>query len=217
MRERQRLLPILACTLLLTACGNDLRWTEDVRLPDGRVVTLKRWVEFKGPHTLGDTPTESRQRFEFKHPETGQDIKWENTKTEGIIETVALWLDKGQPMMLVKPAYGDDSHKYKCPNPPYLMLEYVTDHWQRKPLVEVPLKIIRANLTTHPKQARQDIETSQHHLIAAKTSDSYTYVQGVHQRPYIIKFEGMPVQTFEDQNCSLGPSLNTLIYREGVK
>ena len=43
--------PLAALLLLLAgACsrGSELEWTEDVKLPDGRVVALKRYTEFKG-------------------------------------------------------------------------------------------------------------------------------------------------------------------------
>ena len=66
MRTLRRIGQLLLWTVVLTACGNstELAWTEDVKLPDGRVLTLTRWVEFKGPHAMDDTATESKQRLE---------------------------------------------------------------------------------------------------------------------------------------------------------
>lgn len=215
MRTIRRSMQLLLWAPVLTACGNstEMAWTEDVKLPDGRVLTLTRWVEFKGPHAMGDTATESKQRLEFKHPETGEIVKWENAKEPGILTTVALWLDSGRPILLGTPAYGDDSFKYNCPNPPYLLYEYVAGQWRTKPLVQVPINIIRANLTTHSKMMRDEIETNNRHLTAAQTSDSYTYREGVHKIPYVIKFEGMPMQTFETRNCDR--KLNKLLLTEG--
>ena len=43
-----------------------------------------------------------------------------------------------------------------------------------------PIKIIRANLTTHAKQMREEIEANKHRLTATQTADSYTYREGVH-------------------------------------
>lgn len=202
---------------MLVACGqsSELSWTEDVKLPDGQVVTLSRWVEFKGPHAMGDTATESKQRLEFKHPETGEKIKWENVKEQGTVKTVAIWMDKGRPMLLSTPAYGDDAFKFNCPNPPYLLHEYVAGQWQPRSLAQIPIKIIRANLTTHAKDTdkRNQIEANKRHLTAAQTSDSYTYRDGVHKVPYVMKFEGVPTQTFGNQNCD--HDFNELLLTEG--
>lgn len=217
MKTLYRFALCLLLSMSIAACGksNDLTWTEDVKLPDGRVLTLTRWVEFNGPYAMGDTPTESRQRLEFKHPETGEIVKWENAKKPGLLDTVGLWLDQGKPMLLGKPAYGDDSHRYNCPNPPYLLFEFEAGKWQSRSLSQIPISQIRANITFNPKERREGIEANKRHLTAAQTLDSYTYREGVHKVPYVIKFEGMPVQTFENQNCSLGPNINKLLFTEG--
>jgi hypothetical protein len=48
---------------------------------------------------------------------------------------------------------------------------------------------------------RDELE-KQRKLTAEQTSDSYTYLEGVKKVPYIIKFEGMPKQTFvKYENC----------------
>jgi hypothetical protein len=215
MKTRWNIAQLLLCTVVLAACGNDLTWTEDAKLPDGRVITLKRWVEFKGGSShLGDPSTESRQTFEFKHPTTGQNIQWENTLEQGRLKTIALWLDKDKPQLLTEPAYGGDSIKYNCPNPPYLLHEYVASQWRAKPLAQVSLKSIRANLTTHPLETREMIERNRQHLTAAQTSDSYTYRDGVHKVPYVIQFEGMAVQTFKEDSCNYPSKVNYLLQLE---
>ena len=212
MKTLWRTALLLLCAVELAACRNDLTWTEDVKLPDGRVVTLTRWVEFKGPYTMGDTATESKQRLQFKHPETGEIVKWENDKEPGLLKTVAIVLDKGNPVLLGTPAYGGDYFKFNCPNPPYLMYEYMSGQWRARPLAQVPVKTIRANLTTHAKQMREEIEANKRHLTAAQTSDSYTYRDGVFKVPYIIRFDGMPAQTFATKNCD--HAFNELLFTE---
>lgn len=215
MKSILRIASLMLLTLALSACGksDELAWTEDVKLPDGRVVTLTRWVEFKGAYAMGDTPNESKQRLAFKHPDTGELVKWENSKETGMLNTVALVLDKGVPMLLSKPALVGDSLKFHCPNPPYMLYDYVNGEWQSKPLTQVPVKIIRANLTTHIKEKREEIETKKRHLTVTQTSDSYTYFNGIHKVPYIINFVGMPTQTFVEQNCDR--DVNNLLYIEG--
>src|SRR5688572_10393325 len=133
---------LIAC---LTGCSDrPLAWTEDVLLPDSRVVTLKRYQEFEGPHEIGDTPTESDYWFEFKHPDTGETVRWESDRD---LDTLALMIHKGIPMLLVKPSFGSSLHRYKCPNPPYLLLEYGLHTWRDIPLQRLPVKTLRANMT----------------------------------------------------------------------
>lgn len=233
------LAPLLLSALLLAACSDsDLTWTEDVKLPDGRVITLKRWVEFKGGSShLGDPSTESRQSLEFKHPDTGEVVKWRNQMPQGPfridlsssapasfdtgpdnmapgrLKTVAVWLEDGKPRLLGEPMYGGDLARFYYPNPPYLLYEYSAGQWRNKPLAEIGIKRIRANLTASPVNSREDIERNNRHLTAAQTADSYTRPTGTYHVPYLIQFEGMPAQTFGLKNSDSAP--NYLITAEG--
>ena len=214
----RRSMQLLVVAVALAACGrsSELNWTEDARLPDGGVLTLRRWVEFEGGSShLGDPSTESRQSFEFQNPETGELIKWQNDMEKGVLRTLAIWLERDQPLLLTKPAYGGDSRKYNCPNPPYLLYQYARGQWLPKPLDQIQIKRVRANLTFTPLEAREDIEQSKRHLTADATSNSFTYLGGVRKTPYIIQFEGMPKQTFSDGNCELGRNYTTLVVVEG--
>lgn len=214
MNRIKKLVQVLLA-FMLVACGqsSELSWTEDVKLPDGRVVTLSRWVEFKGPYAMGDTPNESKQWFEFKHPQTGQVVKWENSDELGMLNTLALWIENGNPILLSKPALGGDSRKFQCPNPPYLLYEYASGKWQIKPLAQIPRQRIRANMTTHPKMRREEIEASKRRLSVEQTTNSYTYRDGVERVPYVISFEEMPPQTFVEQNCDR--KTDKLLFIEG--
>lgn len=237
-RYRLTFMQLLACSPFLVGCGNnELTWTEDVRLPDGRVITLKRWVEFKGGNShIGGQSTESRQSLEFKHPDTGEIVKWRNERPSGafgidatpspplsfdtgpdgvapaLLNTTALWLEQGKPQLLGRPAYGGDSRRFHCPNPPYLLYEYAAGQWRSKSLARIGIKQIRANLTVSPLNAQAEIKRNRQHLTVAQTADSYTLPAGTNTVPYLIQFEGMPAQTFERQNCSGPAPLNYLIY-----
>lgn len=208
-----RQIAYLLCITPLMACGvSDLKWTEDIRLPDGRVLVLFRWVEFEGGSShLGDPSVESSQQFEFKHPDTGAIVKWQNRSEQGNLRTIALWLEHGRPFLLGTPAYGGDSRKYNCPNPPYLLYEYAGGQWQTKPLAQISLKQIRANLTFAPLERRSDILRNGRHLGVEQTSNSYAAADGVHFVPYVIRFEGMPPQTFREEDCSRSSNLNYLL------
>ncbi len=198
-------------TLLVVVAGvagcsdnASLSWTEEVTLPDKRVITLERFVEFKGGASRpGDPATESLQRITFRHPDTGETVRWENTKEDGRLQTVALWLDQGTPLLLTDPAYGDAHIKYRCPNPPYLLYEYAHGKWSQRPLSQIGVDRLRANMTTRILEARSEIERGGHHLVAEQTANSYAYRDGKFRVPYVIEFKGMPEQTFVVyENCN---------------
>jgi hypothetical protein len=191
----------------LASCArNDLKWTEDVRLPDGRVVTLERYVEFKGgASNFGDPSTDSLQRLSFTHPSTGEVIRWESSKEAGRLTTIALWMSQETPRLLVQPTYGGDLIRFKCPNPPYLLVEHVQSQWRSVPLAQIGVDSLRANMTTHLMESglREKIEGSGLRLNADQTADSYTYRNGNVRVPYVLDFKGMPEQTFRVyENCN---------------
>lgn len=152
------MLPIAACT------GSSLKWTEDVLLPDGRTVTLTRYQEFKGPSEPFTPPTESYYWFEFKNPDTGKKVRWENDRE---LATVALGIDDGVPSLLTRTNFGG-RFTYHCPDPPYLAFRYVDGQWVRVPLTELQRKVITPNMTGGGvSKVRPFIEANHHHLSAA--------------------------------------------------
>lgn len=189
--------------LFLIACGkNSLNWTEEVRLPSGAALQLKRSAEFEGPHAMGDTATESMQRLEFKNPFNGERVVWENFQEQGALNTIALWLNQGRPRLLTSPAYSNDLYKFDCPNPPYLLYEYQDGRWTSVPLTSIGRDIVRANMTTYVKQMQNKIKGNRFHVPVEETSNSYAYKDGVERVPHLIKFQDMPAQTFNHLNCS---------------
>jgi hypothetical protein len=122
-------------------------------------------------------------------------------------------LERSRPLLLGTPAYGDDYFRLGCPNPPYMLFEYISGKWISRPLAQIRIDTVRVNLTTHAKKMRDEIEASNRHLTAAQTSDSYTYRDGVHRVPYLIRFQSMPAQSFDARNCD--KPFNELISIEG--
>jgi len=201
-----QLLSALFLLVALAACSNPnapLKWTEDVRLPDGRIVTLTRYQEFKGPHELGDTPSESDYWFEFKHPDTGEVIRWQSNRD--LAQTNALMVVDKTPFLLVTPSFGGYD-RYQCPNPPYLLFRY-EGSWKQIAVDHIPVKRFRVNMTFGASDSRKLIESSGNHLTADQTSNSmHNYV------PYIINFSLMKKQIFDIQNCAR--NINWLIDKE---
>jgi hypothetical protein len=207
----------VALLLLLGACSNNsaLEWTEDVKLPDGRVVTLERYVEFKGGASqLGEPSTESMQRFKFRHPMTGEEVRWESTKEKILLKTVALWFELETPMLLTEPAYMGEMRRLNCPSPPYMLYAYTQGQWTSRSLSLVGIDRIRSNLTTHPLDERKRIESNQRRKSAVETADSYAFRNGTHRVPYVLRFKNMPTQTFDEANCNRPTRSNDMLESE---
>jgi hypothetical protein len=143
-----------------SAKDTPLKWIEDVRLPDGRVVTLTRYQEFKGPHELGDTPTATDYWFEFKHPDTGQIVRWQSDRD---LATLAVMMDQKMPVLLAMPNFGG-LDRLGCPNPPYLLYRYEAGAWRQVPIDQIPIKRLRVNMTFNPKEQRVLIRSSNYRL-----------------------------------------------------
>lgn len=194
-RSRNLLLRVLfsCCALSLTHCGSDsssLGWTEDVKLPDGRVVVLERHLDFGGSVTFGGPPSGGPYWFEFKNPDTGEKVRWEWNKPE-YLQTVALQIKDGVPYLLTVPGYGNASEYYKCPNPDYLLFKY-QGKWVQVPLQEIPFKRIRANMTlsvNHQMVSGYGMHLSIHQVENA--DDQYK-----NGRPYALNFSSLKEQRF---------------------
>src|SRR5262245_41286285 len=116
----------------LAACDTSLKWTEDVKLPDGRIVTLTRYQEFRGPTELGQPPTESDYWLEFNNPDNGERVRWNGHRD---LDTVALFIDEAMPLLLMTPGLGGAHRTYLCPDPLYLLYRYADGEWKQIPLV----------------------------------------------------------------------------------
>lgn len=173
--------------------ANPLRWTEDVRLPDGRIVTLTRYQEFKGPHEINNPPSESDYWLEFTNPDNGQKVRWSR---EGQIHlrTVALLIKNGTPFLLTAPGIGNAWEYYKCPNPAYVLFSFKTE-WREVPIESIPFKTFRANMTRDTLSMRSSIQKS-NHLTADTTSNSF-----INGRPYILDFANIAGTSYEWPNC----------------
>ncbi len=153
---------ILAMVVCLDGCSDSrpLKWTEDVLLFDGRVVTLTRYQEFKGPHEIGQPPTESDYWFEFKHPDTGSVVRWASHRD---LATMALMIDNKVPRLLVVPEF-DGRFKRKCPDPPYLLFRFDSGEWREESIEALRGRRITPNMTYLGSGSRDEIYSNDHHL-----------------------------------------------------
>jgi len=182
--------------LALSSCsGDSLKWREEVLLSDGRVITLTRYQEFNGPHELGQPPTASNYWLEFKHPDTGQTVRWEYGRHLG---TVALFIHEKTPYLLVKPRYGSSRRDFDCPDPPYLLYRFESTTWQKTDLGNIPVKQLSANMTDGTDGDRKAIIEKKHYLEVEHTRLRYV----LNMQPWVIDFGLMNEQTFGHDNCS---------------
>lgn len=174
---------------------SSLRWTEDVRLPDGRIITLNRYQEFKGPHEVGQPLGASNYWLEFPHPDTGKKIRWEQNTPPYLIP-VALITKGPSSFLLTMPGAGMAWEEYRCPNPIFILFKQdAGGKWIKAELSELPDKKITANLTYTPEEKRNEIKQSHHHLPVSKTENQ---TNGGHK--FEMNFSGIK-QEFNDPPC----------------
>lgn len=195
-----RCFPWLVLSLSLGGCGlldeRSIKWTEDAKLTDGRVVTLTRYQEFRdADYDPGN------YWFEFKHPDSGQIVHWESDRD---LAPLVLLIHKGDVLLIVSPKWGSSVMRYKCPDPPYLLYRYDSQVWQQVSLADVPIKELRANVIYSVYDYVGEIKKRRNHLPIEVTQS-----QTRDRKQWIIDFRLMKEQTFGGSNC--GRSSNYLI------
>jgi len=183
----------MAFVLLVALVGCErIRWTEDVRLPDGRTITLTRLQNYGGPTEIGQRSSAMDYWLEFTNPDTRERVRWQSDRD---LATVALLIYDRTPYLLLEPGFGSSLHKLGCPNPLYLLYRYEGGRWLSTPLAGIPVKRVRANVTS---AADKDLREGRiKHLPVERTQDSYV----LNDRPWIMDFTNVD-QTFDPKNCN---------------
>jgi hypothetical protein len=151
---QQTILLVSWLTFALSAFGEGtLKWKEDVLLSNGKVLTVERVQEFKGPHEIGQAPTESNQTFEFASPSSGQRIRWRGYRS---LTPIALLEVSNELYLLLQPQY-DAWRSIRCPEPMYQVYHLQGSQWHWEPLQQLPLRKLKANLAVSPSAWRRRI------------------------------------------------------------
>lgn len=206
MKVHKQIALVVLVTMLLIACGNsDLVWTEDVQLPDGRVVTLKRIQHFdEGGYVAGHS-------FEFEHPVSKQLVRWQSDAalyapaapqaatwqkrpTDGFFTLVALFMVQDVPHILVAPTFGGHNEAAGCPYPSMFIYKYSGTAWQQVPYAASPVREVKNNTTMDPKSDRDHIKAMQFKLSVGQIN---VLSHPVDQHYYGINLDKMPTQTFQ--------------------
>lgn len=189
---------LVVMALVLAGCGDRIEWTEDVKLPDGRVVTLTRLQDVNGPagEPFG-APTASYRRFDFVSPDTGEKVRWENDRD---LATVALMMSAKEPWLLTRPQFGRSFRRYGCREPPYIALRYVEGAWHEAPLEQLPVKVLRSNMTgsgASSAYGRRYIEEHGSHLSVSAVAD----LVSDRFRNKVIDLRGLKTVTHRPLEC----------------
>ena len=125
---------VLASVPMLGGCGeNTLTWTEEVKLLDGRVITVtqkRRYDEDKMPREAWLT---------FKLPEfSNQEITWHEN-----LEIQVLNVYQGKLYVVGDPRGSREVRQYGAD---YVPFRYEAGQWVRIPLNEIPIAIYDTNM-----------------------------------------------------------------------
>lgn len=162
---------LLAALLWSIQSKTVLRWTEDVKLADGRLVTLKRSQVLRGFGSVKLGRGNAKQTLEIVHPnDPSQTIKWVGTDH---LSTLAVFEYKFETYLLTKPQWGSSYDIYNCPDPPYLLFRYSAGVWAPLPLQASPIKTIAVNVTANVFDAEDQIRSSAYHLSIDQTQNKW--------------------------------------------
>ena len=127
---------MLASVPLIGGCGdNTLSWTEEVKLLDGRVITVtqKRRIE---------EDIEREAWVTFKLPEFGdKEIVWHEN-----LDTMVLNVYQGKLYVVGVPGTIIEYRQYGRPEPFYIGYRFDNAQWVRIPFSEIPVAIYDANM-----------------------------------------------------------------------
>ena len=115
--------------------GNTLTWQEEVKLLDGRVITVTQKRRYEGK-----VPRESW--LSFKLAEFGnKKIIWHENLSTQVLNTY-----QGKLYVVGTPFTEREFRQYGRPKPSYLGYRYEAGTWQRIPFKEIPEAIYDTNL-----------------------------------------------------------------------
>lgn len=134
--KRMTLGMVLASVPLVGGCGyNTLTWTEEVKLLDGRVITVTQKRRYEGR-----VPRE--HWLTFKLPEFGnQEITWHENLSPHVFNVY-----QGKVYVVGMPFTEIEFRQYDKPFPEYVPYRYEAGQWQRIPFSEIPVAIYDTNL-----------------------------------------------------------------------
>lgn len=135
---------LLASVPLTGGCGsNTASWQEEVKLLDGRVITVTQKRRYEGVYTGQDVGSVVREAWlTFRLPEFGnQEITWHENLKPRILN-----LQNGKLYIVGFPPTGLEFEQYGKPKPSYIGFRYEKGKWQHISFAEIPEAIYDTNL-----------------------------------------------------------------------
>lgn len=172
---------------LVGGCGdnNMLTWTEDVKLLDGRVITVTQKRQYESVYTGSNHGTLPREFWlTFKLPEFGgEEITWH----ENLLPQV---LNVYQGKLYVVGAVDTQVAfiRYGKPFPEYVAYRYEAGQWKRIPFNEIPVAIYDTNMwiDNEPENSARHVSLSDKLTEMKDDSirDHYKKLSATYQMPH---------------------------------
>jgi hypothetical protein len=135
---------VLASVPLIGGCGDStITWQEEVKLLDGRVITITQKRRYEMVYTGSNSGNLPRDFWLiFKLPEfANQEITWHEN-----LEPRVLNVYRGKFYLVGIPFTEREFRQYGSPRPSYLCYRYDAGKWQLIPFNEIPVEIYDTNL-----------------------------------------------------------------------
>lgn len=128
---------MLAAAPMLGGCsGNTLRWTEEVKLLDGRVITVVQ------KRRIDNDNIEREAWLTFKLPEfSDKEIVWHES-----LDLLVLNVYQSKVYIVGIPGTEREFRQYGRPMPMYIGYRYESGQWVRLPFNEIPAVIYDSNM-----------------------------------------------------------------------
>ena len=125
-------------------------WKEEILLPDGTSVVVKRWQTYGGRHEIGQPPPVKERGFSFIMPKIGEQVVWKSEYSEEMgwtnFSPLALHIQTDSVFVVAYPYSCLSYNKWGRPNPPYVIFQYRDKTWHRVPLESLPAEAKAINL-----------------------------------------------------------------------
>lgn len=127
----------------MTGCADTNTWQEEVKLLDGRIITVTQKRGYESVYTGQDVGSVVREAWlTFRLPEFGdQDITWHEN-----LEPQVLNIYNGQLYVVGIPPTGREFMQYGKPKPSYLGYIYNGNEWMQIAFSQIPEAIYDTNL-----------------------------------------------------------------------
>lgn len=143
---------VLASVPMLGGCSNTMTWQEEVKLLDGRVITVTQMWYYdrdRMPRVFNLT---------FNLPEFGdREITWRESLMPQVLNVY-----QGKLYVVGIPFGEAEYRQYGKPFPEYIPFRYESGQWQQIPFAEIPLEIYDTNMwiDSEPRNGAKHISLS---------------------------------------------------------